>query len=60
MLSYSHTHTVAQGLDEALDWYVQRAQTAVSRAVAATPRQPTGPTIIPPHHAGTPLTLATL
>jgi DNA-binding response OmpR family regulator len=56
--SYSPTHTVAQGLDEALDWYVERAQTAVSRAVAATPRQPTGPTIIPPHHAGTPLTLA--
>ncbi|HEX9384437.1 MAG TPA: NAD-dependent epimerase/dehydratase family protein [Gemmatimonadaceae bacterium] len=59
MLSYSPTHTVAQGLDEALDWYVERARTTVGRAVAAMPRHLTGPTIIPPHHAGTPLTLAT-
>ena len=59
MLSYSPTHTVAQGLDEALDWYVERARTTVGRTVAAMPRHPTGPTIIPPHHAGTPLTLAT-
>jgi len=59
MLSYSPTHTVAHGLDEALDWYVERARTTVGRTVAAMPRHPTGPTIIPPHHAGTPLTLAT-
>jgi len=59
MLSYSPTHNVAQGLDEALDWYVERARTSVGRTGAAMPRHPTGPTIIPPHHAGTPLTLAT-
>jgi UDP-N-acetylglucosamine/UDP-N-acetyl-alpha-D-glucosaminouronate 4-epimerase len=59
MLSYSPTHTVAQGLDEALDWYVERARTPVGRTVTAMPRHSTGSTIIPPHHAGTPLTLAT-
>ena len=59
MLCYSPTHTVAQGLDEALDWYVERARTPVGRTVAAMPRHLTSPTIIPPHHAGTPLTVAT-
>ena len=59
MLSYSPTHTVAEGLEEALDWYAERARTPVGRAVAATPRLSSGPTVIPPHHAGTPLTLAT-
>jgi len=59
MLSYSPTHTVAQGLEEALDWYVERARTTVGRTVAATPRHSSGPIVIPPHHAGTPLTLAT-
>ncbi len=59
MLSYSPTHTVAQGLDEALDWYVERARTTVGRTVAVMPRHLPGPTIISPHHAGTPLTLAT-
>jgi UDP-N-acetylglucosamine 4-epimerase len=59
MLSYAPTHTVAQGLEEALDWYVERARTTVSHTVAATPRHSSGPTVIPPHHAGTPLTLAT-
>jgi len=62
MLSYSPTHTVAQGLEEALDWYVERAErarTTVGRTVAATPHHSSGPTVIPAHHAGTPLTLAT-
>jgi UDP-N-acetylglucosamine 4-epimerase len=59
MLSYSPTHTVAQGLEEALDWYMERARTTVGRTVAAMPHHSSGPTVIPPHHAGTPLTMAT-
>jgi UDP-N-acetylglucosamine 4-epimerase len=59
MLSYSPTHTVAQGLEEALDWYVERARTTVGRTVAASSRHSSGPIVIPPQHAGIPLTLAT-
>ena len=59
LLSFSPTHTVAQGLEEALDWYVERARTTVGRTVAATPRHSSGPVVNSPHHAGTPLTLAT-
>lgn len=59
MLAFSPTHSVAQGLEEALNWYVERARTTAGRTVAATPRHSSGPTVIPPHHAGTPLTLAT-
>lgn len=33
MLSFSPTHDVAQGLAEALDWYVERAQPAPLRAL---------------------------
>jgi len=58
MLSFSPTHSVEQGLEEALSWYVERAQTTAGRAVAATPRHPSGPIVNQPHHAGTPLTLA--
>jgi UDP-N-acetylglucosamine 4-epimerase len=59
MLSFSPTHSVAQGLEEAMDWYVARAPTTASRAVATAPRFASGPAINPPHRAGTPLTLAT-
>jgi len=59
LLCFSPTHTVAQGLEEALDWYVERARTTVGRTVAATPRHSSGPVVNSPHHAGTPLTLAT-
>ncbi|HEX9249302.1 MAG TPA: NAD-dependent epimerase/dehydratase family protein [Gemmatimonadaceae bacterium] len=59
MLSYSPTHTVAQGLEEALDWYMERARTSVGRTVAETPRHSSSPSVNSPHHAGTPLTLAT-
>jgi len=59
MLSFSPTHTVAQGLEEALDWYVERARTTVGRTAAATPRYSSGPAVNSPHHAGKPLTLAT-
>jgi UDP-N-acetylglucosamine/UDP-N-acetylgalactosamine 4-epimerase len=57
MLSFSPTHSVEQGLEEALSWYVERAQATAGRAVAATPRHPSGPIVNQPHHAGTPLTL---
>jgi UDP-N-acetylglucosamine 4-epimerase len=57
MLSFSPTHSVEQGLEEALSWYVERAQTTAGRAVAATPRHPSGPIVNQPQHAGTPLTL---
>jgi UDP-N-acetylglucosamine 4-epimerase len=57
MLSFSPTHDVAEGLAEALDWYVERARTTAGRNVTI------------PHHAnglashlrfdGAPLTVAT-
>jgi UDP-N-acetylglucosamine 4-epimerase len=59
MLSFSPTHTVAQGLEEALDWYVESARTTVGRTAAATPRYSSGAAVNSGHHAGTPLTLAT-
>ena len=58
MLSFSPTHSVEQGLEEALDWYVERAQMTASNTVGATPRHPSGPPINPPLHVVTPLTLA--
>ncbi|HEV7596296.1 MAG TPA: SDR family oxidoreductase [Gemmatimonadaceae bacterium] len=36
MLSYSPTHSVSQGLSEALDWYVERAHAAVEYGAAQT------------------------
>jgi UDP-N-acetylglucosamine 4-epimerase len=59
MLSFSPTHTVAQGLEEALDWYVERARSTAGRTVAATPRYSSSGAVNSAHHAGTPLTLAT-
>jgi UDP-N-acetylglucosamine/UDP-N-acetylgalactosamine 4-epimerase len=57
MLSFSPTHTVEQGLAEAMDWYVERARTSVGRTVGATPRVSV-PAANPAQLAGTPLTLA--
>jgi UDP-N-acetylglucosamine 4-epimerase len=57
MLSFSPTHSVAQGLEEALDWYVERARTTASRPVAATPRHHATLSVNPSHHAVAPLTL---
>ena len=37
MLSFSPTHDVSDGLSEALDWYVERAQTAPTHSSAASP-----------------------
>lgn len=59
MLSFSPTHTVAQGLEEAMEWYVERARTTLNRAVAAPARYSSGPAVNSPHHVGTPLTLTT-
>ena len=59
MLSFTPTHSVAQGLEEALDWYVERARATAGRTVAAMPRYLSGQSANPPHHAGSPLTLAT-
>lgn len=59
MLRFAPTHSVEQGLEEALGWYVERAQSTADRAVGAAPRHPTGPVANPPHQAGIPLTLAT-
>lgn len=36
MLSYSPTHGVAQGLSEALDWYIERARATSERGTVAT------------------------
>ena len=57
MLSFAPTHTVEQGLEEAMDWYVERAQPAASRATGVTPRHATPPANNPVHLTGTPLTL---
>jgi UDP-N-acetylglucosamine 4-epimerase len=59
MLSFSPTHSVAQGLEEAMDWYVARARSSAGRSIPATPRYASGPGVNPSHHAGIPLTLAT-
>ncbi|MGZ6112967.1 MAG: NAD-dependent epimerase/dehydratase family protein, partial [Gemmatimonadaceae bacterium] len=59
MLSFAPTHSVGQGLEEAMDWYVARARTTASRAGTTTPRHSSSPAVNPPNRAGTPLTLAT-
>jgi UDP-N-acetylglucosamine 4-epimerase len=57
MLSFWPTHSVEQGLEEALTWYVDKAQATAGQAVAATPRHQPAAVVNPPHHSGTPLTL---
>lgn len=57
-LSFFPTHSVAQGLEEALDWYVERARVSAPRVVAAAPRQHATLSANPSHHAVAPLTLA--
>jgi UDP-N-acetylglucosamine 4-epimerase len=58
MLAFEPTHSVADGLEEALPWYLERAQSVPSRVVGAPPRHAVAPVVNPPHHAGTPFTLA--
>jgi UDP-N-acetylglucosamine 4-epimerase len=57
MLSFSPTHSVEQGLEEALTWYVEKAQATSGHAVAATPRHQPASIVNLPHHSGTPLSL---
>ncbi len=58
MLSFNPTHTVAQGLAEALDWYVERARTTAGRPVGTTSRHVAASAVNSPSHGGTPLTVA--
>ena len=58
MLSFSPTHSVAQGLEEALDWYVERARTTAAHGFGAPARQHASLSVNPAHHAVAPLTLA--
>jgi UDP-N-acetylglucosamine 4-epimerase len=57
MLSFSPTHDVAQGLAEALDWYVERARVTAERSVTS-PHHATGSAAHSPRFDGAPLTLA--
>ena len=61
MLSFSPTHSVAQGLAEALDWYVARAHATGGRSVATTVATPTSVGSSPhshEHRSGAPLPVA--
>jgi UDP-N-acetylglucosamine 4-epimerase len=57
MLSFSPTHNVSQGLEEALDWYAEKAQFVAGRATTE-PSLASGSTVNASHRAETPLTLA--
>ncbi|MDB4870327.1 MAG: NAD-dependent epimerase/dehydratase [Gemmatimonadales bacterium] len=57
MLSFSPTHDVAQGLGEALDWYVEKARASADQIVA-TPQHTNGSAAHFPRFDGAPLTLA--
>jgi UDP-N-acetylglucosamine 4-epimerase len=56
MLSYTPTHGVAQGLSEALDWYVERARAAAERPVL-TPYHANAQTLHHPRLNDAPLTM---
>lgn len=58
MLSFAPTHDVAQGLGEALDWYVERARIAPARP-AVVPHHAGEATGHQPRLGGAPFTLAT-
>lgn len=51
MLSFSPTHSVGQGLAEALDWYIGKARTNAGRIHAGTGRHNPVP-VNPPTHGG--------
>ena len=55
MLEFAPTHSVAQGLAEAMDWYLSR--TRVTSETPARPRHVAAPTINPPAPTMVPLTL---
>jgi UDP-N-acetylglucosamine 4-epimerase len=52
MLSYAPTHDVADGLREALDWYVERAPSTPLRAGAIQPRHTAKAHMPSPHYNG--------
>jgi UDP-N-acetylglucosamine 4-epimerase len=56
MLAYSPTHGVAQGLSEALDWYVERARGTADRAIVS-PYHANRSTPHLPQFDGAPLTM---
>jgi len=56
MLSYSPTHTVAQGLAEALEWYVERADTSRRTARSAKGDRSKAATVNVPLSTNLPLT----
>jgi len=59
MLSFEPTHDVAQGLDEALDWYLGRERASREREVAITRRQnAVASTLKVPHYPSPSLTPA--
>ena len=58
MLLFSPTHDVAQGLAEALGWYVERARAAAERSVTI-PHHASGSASPLPRFGGAPLTLTT-
>jgi len=57
MLSFSPSHDVAQGLAEAVDWYVERAQIASGRSVLNS-HHANGPAVLVSKLEAGPLTLA--
>lgn len=59
LLSFSPTHSVAQGLAEALEWYVDRARTTAEYAGTAAARHVSLPDVNPPYHVRAPLSLTT-
>jgi UDP-N-acetylglucosamine 4-epimerase len=58
MLSFSPTHSVDQGLAEALEWYIEKARTSAGRTHTGTGRHAPNPAT-PPNHGGAPLTVTT-
>jgi UDP-N-acetylglucosamine 4-epimerase len=58
MLSYSPTHSVARGLSDALDWYVDRARATTDRG-ALTTYQQNGSIAHLPRFGSAPLTVTT-
>jgi UDP-N-acetylglucosamine 4-epimerase len=59
LLRFSPTHSVAEGLAEALQWYVNRARTTADRTVTIAPRHFSVPDVNPPYHVPAPFSLTT-
>jgi UDP-N-acetylglucosamine 4-epimerase len=52
LLSFAPTHSVAQGLEEAMDWYMEKAHMPAGR-VAAVANSQHAPLSVNPSHRGT-------